>query len=171
MRVIFLDFDGVLHPLGLMLEAGRVINGKPVAKAIKVDFFCWLPLLMELVDAHPDVVFVAHTSWRESHSLERLQAYFGEHGGWLVDATRDDLGKLASIKSWLEFNQHVEHWCILDDAEQEFEVRPAQEDEGEPAVYADGFIACHYERGIAEERVQRALQKWLLDTAPSPRAR
>jgi hypothetical protein len=166
MRIIFLDFDGVLHPLGLQVEEHRTLNGKPVAKAIKVDFFCWLPLLLELVAEHGDVRFVAHTAWRESHDLARLQGYFGEHRHLLVGATRADLPKLESIQVWLEQNPQVAHWRILDDAVEEFVVVAGDADTQEPAQYAPGLIACDYRRGLQDLEVRRQLAHWLHLTRP-----
>ncbi len=53
MRLIFLDFDGVLHEARGDLEEGQ--------------YFKWLPILTELITPHPDVRVVVHSSWRHSN--------------------------------------------------------------------------------------------------------
>lgn len=154
MRVLFLDFDGVLHPLGLQLEAGRYVNGKPVAKPVAVEFFCWLGLLGELLKGHEDVRLVVHSSWRESHTEEALVAYFADLKHLVLGATRADLPKYESVLAWVAEHPEVRGYRILDDALQEFPQDPA----------VDEFIACHWQRGITEAEVQTQLRDWLAAT-------
>ncbi len=167
MRVLFLDFDGVLHPLGLELEAGRVINGKPVARPVQVDYFCWLGLLKQLLAGHPDVRIVVHSSWRASHDLAQCQGYFGDMADLVIDVTRADLEKLASIRDWLTHHPQVTQWRALDDAAEEFRLKPVDPDEFvDPEAPPDvpEFIECHWQRGITAPDVQAKLQDWLKQT-------
>lgn len=166
MRVLFLDFDGVLHPLGLQVQPGRFVNGKPVAKAVTVDWFCWLGLLEQLLADHPDVRLVAHTSWRESHDEAQLGAYLGPLQHRYLGATRGDLPKYPSILAWLEANPGVTSYRMLDDAVQEFPHDPVEDRLGDvkespygPAV--PEFIACDHQHGIAAPEVQHRLRAWL----------
>lgn len=48
MRLIFLDFDGVLHPMNVQLT--------------KVKRFCWIHVLDGLLADHPDVHLVVHST-------------------------------------------------------------------------------------------------------------
>lgn len=166
MRVLFLDFDGVLHPLGLQVEAGRFVNGKPVAKPVQVDYFCWLGLLEELLAQHPDVGLVAHTSWRESHTEEALGDYLGPLRARYLGATRADLPKYESVLHWVRGHPQVKDYRILDDAQAEFPHDPVEDRLGDvkespygPAVAE--FILCDYRTGIAEPGVQAQLRAWL----------
>lgn len=70
MRVLFLDFDGVLHPVPAV-PTNRVVNGKPVMRAIQVLPFEWLPVLAQLLRPHPDVRLIVHSSWRLVHTPSR----------------------------------------------------------------------------------------------------
>jgi hypothetical protein len=162
MRVIFLDYDGVLHPLGLELMPASVgANGKPRAKAIKVDFFCWVPLLAELLEAHPDVFLVVHSSWRESHEHGPLGAYLGPLEHRYLGATSPG-DKLASIDAWLAAHPEVQSYRMLDDVV--LAETPPDADEPYPR---EEFILCHYQKGISCPGVQHQLEAWLAHPLPS----
>lgn len=62
--ILFLDFDGVLHPE----QEGR-------------ELFCKRPLLWEILRARPQIEVVFSTSWRESHPFEALVDFATAHGG------------------------------------------------------------------------------------------
>jgi hypothetical protein len=150
MRVIFLDFDGVLHPLGLQLTDTRVVNGKPVATVVKVDFFCWVELLAQKLERFPDVRLVVHSAWRESHTAEALGLYLGPLLPRYIGCT-DNSPKLQSIRTWLAAHPDVHSFCILDDATHEFDCDPPVPE----------FIACNYETGITAPDVLKQLDVWL----------
>ncbi len=156
MRVLFLDFDGVLHPLGLQLVEQRFINGKPVARPYAVEFFCWVPLLAQWLQAHPDVVLVVHSSWRASHSEAALADYLGPLKERVLGATDANLEKYPSILAWLDAHPEVSSYRILDDALQEFPQDPADE----------AFIACDWQLGLSELAVQEQLKGWLESSKP-----
>ena len=156
MRVLFLDFDGVLHPLGLQVDETRFINGKPVAKSIEVDFFCWVPLLAELLAEHPDVGLVLHTSWRESHDDARLSAYLGPLQGRYLGKVADG-DKWPAIEQWLAQQQQAVEFLVLDDAMQEFCDAPQ-----------NCYVETHFRRGLAEQCVTERIKDWLAATASKP---
>jgi len=56
-KIIFLDFDGVLHPDGI---------GK----------FSQLPILEHFLSAMPEAEVVVSSTWREDHTLEQLRGFF-----------------------------------------------------------------------------------------------
>lgn len=58
--ILFLDFDGVTHP-------------DPCGDE---ELFCRLPLLEELLREHPCVEVVISSSWRLTHSLAQMRAFF-----------------------------------------------------------------------------------------------
>lgn len=156
MRVLFLDFDGVLHPLGLQLLDKRYVNGKPVARPYQVEFFCWVPLLAQWLQAHPDVCLVIHSSWRASHSEQALAEYLGPLKSRCLGATSSELDKYPSILAWLADHPEVTSHRILDDALQEFPQDPADE----------SFVACDWQLGISEVAVQEQLKSWLESSKP-----
>lgn len=62
--ILFLDFDGVLHP-----------NREDAI------FFCCLPLLWQLLREHPEIRVVFSTSWRFQRSLADLRTCVCTGGG------------------------------------------------------------------------------------------
>lgn len=155
MRVIFLDFDGVLHPLGLVLQEGRTIRGKAVARPTSISLFCWLPLLARLLAAHDDVRLVVHSSWRSAHSEQQLRTFLGPLADRFVGATDDVLSKAPSIGAWLQDHPAVVSYCVLDDA--------LQESDG--AQLVGSLIRCDSGLGLSEATVQAQLRAWLEATS------
>lgn len=56
-KILFLDFDGVLHPDGIAL-------------------FSQLPVFENYLQKMPGVEIVISSTWREDHSIEKLRGYF-----------------------------------------------------------------------------------------------
>jgi hypothetical protein len=63
-RVLFLDLDGVLHPIGV--EPGASLP------------FEWLPELAALLSTAPDVAVAVHSSWGERYSVSELTEFLGD---------------------------------------------------------------------------------------------
>jgi len=107
--ILFLDFDGVLHPL-MRLEPD----------------FCRLPKLWQILRACPDVDVVFSTSWREIYRPDEMIEFVTWGGG--EDLTHRVIGQTPRIKaesdcdrrdleiqSWLDTNGHSGPWLALDD--------------------------------------------------------
>lgn len=73
--ILFLDFDGVLHP-----DAAFLVKGRPTLKA-KGELFMWAPLLVEVLADFPEVQIVLSTSWARELSFSRACR-------WLPDGLR-----------------------------------------------------------------------------------
>lgn len=67
--ILFLDFDGVLHPDAVFLEKGR-----PVLRA-EGGLFMWAPLLAEVLFEFPDVQIVLSTSWAREFGYSRARKF------------------------------------------------------------------------------------------------
>lgn len=139
MRVLFLDFDGVLH-------AGPDVEATTA-------HWCWLPALAQVLARHEDVRIVIHSTWRRDYDLDELRELLGRLGDRVIGAT--PLGeRLESIEQWLDAHPEVSTYRILDDDEADFYRRPAE------------LIACDPVKGIADPDVRRQLLAWLNETAP-----
>lgn len=66
MKVIFLDFDGVLHDI----DAGRIEYADGYMIVTGERLFEFMPLLEELLVPHPNVWLVIHSSWKNHYTLE-----------------------------------------------------------------------------------------------------
>lgn len=117
--ILFLDFDGVLHP---------EYCERPVPED---EVFCHLPRLERVLRDFPTVEIVISSMWRYSFPLERLRERFSEdirvriisitplidlNEGGGPRPTRED-----EIAQWMvENNQQSEDWLALDDAVWQF---------------------------------------------------
>lgn len=115
--ILFLDFDGVLHPEGL-------------GEANKDRLFCCLPLLHQILRAAPGVDVVFSTSWRQLFPREALvqmvTAGAPDLASRFIGQTPDlptknrPEGLLGhredEILAWLILNGHeARPWLALDD--------------------------------------------------------
>lgn len=66
MRLVFLDFDGVLHPV------------EPAS--LGLTQFCWLHILSQLLVGHDDVRLIVHSTWRYEYKDAELRAFLGPLG-------------------------------------------------------------------------------------------
>lgn len=125
--IIFLDFDGVLHP----------------ANANADDFFCRRELFESAISTQPKVQIVISSTWREVMSLPDLKAFFSEkirNKILGVTPTLDDeisaYWRYEEIRLWIKRNQYAGNWLAIDDAVQEFPPACPQ------------LIACDAQRGF-----------------------
>jgi hypothetical protein len=58
--ILFLDFDGVMHPFGCAID----------------QYFCRLALLEDWLRQRAGVDIVISSSWREVHPLDEMRSYF-----------------------------------------------------------------------------------------------
>ena len=107
--VLFLDFDGVLHPAGAHRGSGHLSR---------------LPLLEALLrePAHQDVEIVVSSTWREAHSVARLRAFFSEDlrvrifgATPVLDEYDSEHERYEEIKAWLDQHPDRVAWAALDD--------------------------------------------------------
>lgn len=115
--LLFLDFDGVLHPYGCTVDR----------------YFEKADLVEGWLRRHPSVNVVVSSSWREQHSLDEMRGFFSEKvAARLIGATpvlRQEYWQVADphdplpmyereveVTRWLEVNdaKHVP-WAALDD--------------------------------------------------------
>lgn len=135
--ILFLDFDGVLHPDAAYLE-----NGRPVLRS-EGELFMWAPQLVDLLADFPGVRIALSTSWvrelRFSHARNFLpeslrprvigatwhsamaQHTEGSHRvypTWWDTATRYQQIRRyvdrAQLADWIAVDDHPEGWAQSD---------------------------------------------------------
>lgn len=140
MRVLFIDFDGVLHRAG---------NGLEDVGAT----FVWLPLLVAALAGHPDVVIVVHSTWRYQYTVAELK-------GLLVGLERHVIAaaprgpRRESIPWFRQMHPGISSFRILDDEAKEFGSELPPE-----------LLLCEPSLGLTTPGVLEALQAWLTSTA------
>lgn len=147
-RVLFVDFDGVLHPTTHAVAL--------TAQAVDAVHFGWVPLLDQVLSGHADVVIVVHSTWRHEYNLDELREVLGVLGHRVVGATQSNLSRYESIVFWLEQSPSHNDYRILDDDPSEFPDPPPPE-----------LILCNPSTGASAPSVQRAIADWL--RAPAKR--
>lgn len=70
--ILFLDFDGVLHP-----DQVYLVHGRPVLRD-EGHLFMWTPLLEDALNPLPDVQIVLSTSWVRELNFKRASNFFPE---------------------------------------------------------------------------------------------
>ena len=106
-KIVFLDFDGVLH---------RFTTGT----------FRKLPLFCAFLRKHPDVQVVISSTWRRLHPVEELREFFEKDVRHQIIDTTPDLSsnqgmivvsatRCEEVSRWLAANRDVTVWAILDD--------------------------------------------------------
>jgi hypothetical protein len=113
LRAVFFDIDGVLHPTGIAYEdeAGGIYCDPEDQR------FIWAAVLVELLEPHPDVVLVCHSTWRHRLSLRSLRAILpSELAERLIGVTDLYVGSEESIQAYVA--QHgiaADAYVIIDD--------------------------------------------------------
>ena len=67
--ILFLDFDGVLHP-----DEAYLVKGRPVLRA-EGALFMWAPLLVGALKNYPGVQIVLSTSWARELRFTRARSF------------------------------------------------------------------------------------------------
>ena len=143
--ILFLDFDGVLHP-----------NNQPGA------LFTWVPRLAVWLDAWPEVDVVISSSWRVAHSQPEMVEMLGPLIGgrvvgctpWVSQAREDNVYPAAKttvltherqvqIEAWMAASWEPQRaWVALDDMPYLFEPDCGR------------LVVCAGREGISRENVQ-----------------
>jgi hypothetical protein len=135
MRLLFLDFDGVLHPL------------YPQAQGLL--HFCWLPVLARLLDQHADVRIVVHSTWRYDHTENELRTLLGRLGPQFVGSA-PRAPREQAIEMVLGANKGtVLSHLVLDDDAKEFSGSTVN------------LLLVEPRLGLSDVRIQSGLSAWL----------
>jgi hypothetical protein len=139
MKILFLDFDGVLNH-------DRLFNAKLVDE---VTFFDRAAVArVNTILAQSGAKVVVSSSWRHAYDVDALRAILESHGfsGEIVGVTPElHRPRGLEICAWLEEHEHVETFVIVDDEDDMFPV-------------ADRLVQTSFEEGLLDEHVEAALR-------------
>jgi len=122
MKIIFLDFDGVLNDFKLLSEASKRGAHKDGWNHLAMIDPSKVELLNQIVEK-TGAKFVVSSTWRIKSSIDELQGYLDHHGfkGEIIDCTPMTFGGFRGreIRLWLEDVSDegidVEKFVIVDD--------------------------------------------------------
>lgn len=127
MKVIFLDFDGVLNSAASFLledRKNKALRGPAKKNKVKInETLCHVCTsnFQYILDKAPDVKIVISSTWREIYKLEWLQdklASYGIDSSRVIDKTPSSFRSRGyEINQWLEDHPEVKTFVILDDNE------------------------------------------------------
>lgn len=109
--ILFLDFDGVLHPVFPRTDRTHEEN----------QHFVGSSRLASILDrVAPNIKIVVSSTWRVNRSLEELRALCGPLGKYIIDKTpnlniRQEGCREMEAQLWRQQNGHTGRWCALDD--------------------------------------------------------
>jgi len=112
MTLVFVDFDGVMHPAGCDVSS----------------YFCNLAAFEAVMREHPDAGIVISSTWRHAYPLTRLKENFSpDIAARIVGKTpqwEGDDGEQVRYREIREFLEHPQlagaKWIALDDSDFEF---------------------------------------------------
>lgn len=134
MRLLSLDFDGVLHDADAWPSTRR---------------FIWVPLLARLLESWPEVRVAVHSIWRLDHTEEQLKALLGPLVARYLWAAPTEARELAVWEMVHVLGDTLTDWCVVDDRPEEFfDLEPHR------------LIVCDPKTGISGAEAQRRLQAW-----------
>lgn len=151
-NVIFLDFDGVLHPPSAIRGArppllpAEILAGWP-------ETFQHLHILRLMLKDQDSISVVVSSSWRMFLTDSQLGELLFPIADWYCGSTGNShLPRDVAIKAWLTANK-VEKFVVLDDQLGFF-----------PNATTEWptLILCNPTLGLSEKRVQSQLKKWML---------
>jgi hypothetical protein len=143
--VLFLDFDGVLHPENAARMDWRI------ERIVGENLFCWLPLLEKLLAPYPELRILVTSDWRRHFSNESLKDLLGPLGSRFLDVVLTySPSRYEEIATEADKRQ-LQRWLALDDHSSVQEAAAANE----------RLIWCPPAEGLSSERVQRELTEKL----------
>lgn len=151
--ILYLDFDGVLHPEHCYWHPRK----GPYLKAPGHELFEHVEILERLLEPYPQIVIVLSTSWvqtyRFSATAGKLSQRLRERVVGSTFHTEMDLQAFRDVprgrQIWSDvLRRQPSEWVALDDDESHWPAEISNR-----LVHTDGLL------GLGEERVQQELQQ------------
>lgn len=159
MRVVFTDFDGVLHAASAAKHLQRsVVKTASLAELRKTGLFVHTHLLAAALRKASDsdeIRVVVHSSWRSHFRDDEIRDFIPDLAPWYGGTVGlSTLPRDAAILKWLELAQpRVTDHLVLDDA---------------GGLFAGGadkwakLVLCDPERGLSDPGVQEQLSEFVV---------
>lgn len=142
--IIFLDFDGVLHPVDYL--SFQTVDGE--LELYGDARLCWANILLQLIENY-QCELVVHSSWRLSYSLPEIRAMIPTGLRERILGATKGGNRYDGILAYAKDAQPCAY-VILDDMADEFP-QPCPE-----------LLLCDGTTGVSDNRIQAALNEFLM---------
>lgn len=151
MKVLFLDFDGPLHPTEVVRDF--VYRGQDMGSLMgDMGLFRWVNALHACLAQKPDmsdVAIVVHSSWRRLLNNDQMRQALGPLAPQFMGITDTELGRYEGIMDMVQrLELGPEDYCVVDDAIDAY-----------PANFGQ-LVVVNPLRGVQEPAVRRRIQQW-----------
>ena len=147
-RVLFLDFDGVLHPATAHFALGNV--RLPIAALRAAGLFVHVDALADAIRPFEEVGVITHSSWRLTHTDSELRSLLGALGSRVIGTTDRTMDREESIAHAVRTRDLApDDFRVLDDQPELF-VR-----------FRGNVISCDPARGVRDAVAFFKLNEWL----------
>lgn len=152
MKILFLDFDGVLHPYNVRFNDELKLALESEDKSLFL--FCWAPLLENILtelDPRCTIKIVLSTSWAERYGWEDAAKHLTPVLESRVVAKTNGYNRprgLQILKCVQDNNISNKHWLALDD-----------DDYLWPKHLLNRLIKTDENLGLFEKKTQQLLRK------------
>ena len=155
--ILFLDFDGVLHP-----GKAHLVDGKVVLKCDGIGLFEWAPILSDLLAPHPEIQIMLSTSWVEVFGLDDARDFLPDSlserviGATWTKRVRNEWKRCSRFEQIRRaaFREKIERWIAIDDDVLHW-----------PQSWAERLVAADSDLGLGWQKTQDELRDrlaWLV---------
>lgn len=158
MKVIFLDFDGVLNSQGSFVLEDRIRKDNVRRQGVKGkvnESLCHVCTsnFQLVLDQYPEAKVVLSTTWRTMFSIEWLKeklASYHVDSSRVIGVTPQHWGdrRGQEIQDWLDEHPEVKHYIVIDD-----------NDWGISPLHGDRFVKTTWESGMTFQHAVEAIEK------------
>lgn len=147
-RVLFLDFDGVLHPATAHFAVDDV--RMPIAALRAAGLFVHVDALADALRPFEDVGVITHSSWRLTHTDSELRSLLDALGSRVIGATDRSMDREESIAQAVRTRDlGSDDFRVLDDQPELF------------VQFRGNVIACDPARGVGDAMALDKLNEWM----------
>lgn len=151
-KVLFLDFDGPLHPSTAIEGIRRPPDAQACADR---NLFRWAIHLDRIIgqlseEQANNILIAAHSSWRQLNGLSQqlIRDNLGPRlAGMYIGMTPPELGRWASIQAMCD-RGGFDDFLIIDDAQNEFPEDLPQ------------LVVCNPLTGLSDPDIQARIREW-----------
>lgn len=148
--ILYLDFDGVLHPSEVwMIDERPVLQFKDNPS---LTLFCWAPILeaiLDDVDPNGYINIVLSTTWGQKFGWQKASEYLPDNlkSRVIGKTSHSDRPRGVQIAQHAKYHIGGQDWLAIDDMYQSW-----------PVEHLDKLIKCDESLGISSIKTQQELR-------------